>query len=88
MIAQWQIEQFHQQGYLVVEGVLSAADIATLQSDFDGWVEESRRHATAWGETLDGRPRFDIDATMLPTIRRCAGSPPRRRSPRPIAILR
>lgn len=47
MIAQWQIEQFHQQGYLVVEGVLSAADIATLQSDFDGWVEESRRHASA-----------------------------------------
>jgi hypothetical protein len=23
MIAQWQIEQFHQQGFLVVEGVLS-----------------------------------------------------------------
>jgi ferric-dicitrate binding protein FerR (iron transport regulator) len=87
MIAQWQIEQFHQQGFLVVEGVLSAADIAALQSDFDGWVEESRRHATAWGETLDGRPRFDIERDHA-TIRRCAGSPPRRRSPRPIAILR
>ena len=75
MIAQWQIEQFHQQGYLVVEGVLSAADIATLQSDFDGWVEESRRHATAWGETLDGRPRFDIErdhAPDHPSLRRVA----------------
>ncbi|RCI97345.1 phytanoyl-CoA dioxygenase family protein, partial [Klebsiella pneumoniae] len=51
MIAQWQIDQFHQQGFLVVEEVLSSADIAALQSDFDGWVEESRRHATAWGET-------------------------------------
>ena len=75
MIAQWQIEQFHQQGYLVVEEVLSAADIATLQSDFDGWVEESRRHATAWGETLDGRPRFDIErdhAPDHPSLRRVA----------------
>lgn len=42
MIAQWQIDQFHQQGFLVVEEVLSSADIAALQSDFDGWVEESR----------------------------------------------
>ena len=82
MIAQWQIDQFHQQGFLVVEEVLSSADIAALQSDFDGWVEESRRHATAWGETLDGRPRFDIERDHAP------GSPHRRRSPRPIAILR
>ena len=56
MIAQWQIEQFHQQGYLVVEGVLSAADIATLQSDFDGWVEESRRHASAPALSSPVRP--------------------------------
>ncbi len=40
MIAQWQIEQFHQQGFLVVEGVLSPDEIAALQQDFDGWVEE------------------------------------------------
>ncbi len=88
MIAQWQIDQFHQQGFLVVEEVLSSADIAALQSDFDGWVEESRGHATVWGETLDGRPRSISSAIMLLTIRRCAGSPPRRRSPRPITILR
>lgn len=88
MIAQWQIEQFHQQGYLVVEGVLSAADIATLQSDFDGWVEESRRHASAWGKPSTGGRASISSATMLPTIRRCAGSPPRRRSPKRIAILR
>ena len=75
MIAQWQIDQFHQQGFLVVEEVLSSADIAALQSDCDGWVEESRRHATAWGETLDGRPRFDIErdhAPDHPSLRRVA----------------
>ena len=40
-----------------------------------GWVEESRRHATAWGETLDGRSRFDIErdhAPDHPSLRRVA----------------
>ena len=57
MIAQWQIDQFHQQGFLVVEEVLSSADIAALQSDFltagsreprsrDGVGENPRRAAT------------------------------------------
>ena len=32
MIAQWQIEQFHQQGFLVVEEVLSAEEVALLQA--------------------------------------------------------
>lgn len=61
MIAQWQIEQFHQQGFLVVEDVLTTEEIAALQVDFDGWVEQSRQHQQPWGETLDGRPRFDLE---------------------------
>lgn len=44
MIAQWQIEQFHQQGFLVVEDVLTTEEITALQVDFDGWVEQSRQH--------------------------------------------
>jgi ferric-dicitrate binding protein FerR (iron transport regulator) len=83
MIAQWQIEQFHQQGFLVVEGVLSPDDIAALQQDFDGWVEESRRHSEVWGETLDGRPRFDLESDHAPITLRCAGSVRRRRFPPP-----
>ncbi|STU64329.1 phytanoyl-CoA dioxygenase family protein [Klebsiella michiganensis] len=66
MIAQWQIEQFHQQGFLVVEEVLSAEEVALLQTDFDAWVEESRQHSEAWGETLDGRPRFDLESDHAP----------------------
>ena len=66
MIAQWQIEQFHQQGFLVVEEVLSAEEVALLQTDFDAWVEESRQHSEAWGETLDGRPRFDLESDHTP----------------------
>ena len=73
MIAQWQIEQFHQQGFLVVEEVLNAEEVALLQADFDAWVEESRQHSEVWGETLDGRPRFDLEndhAAHHPSLRR------------------
>ena len=66
MIAQWQIEQFHQQGFLVVEEVFSAEEVALLQADFDTWVEESRQHSEVWGETLDGRPRFDLESDHAP----------------------
>jgi len=73
MVTQSQIEQFHQQGFLVVEGVLSAKEIADLQSDFDIWVEESKQHTEVWGETLDGRPRFDLEgdhSAEHPSLRR------------------
>lgn len=73
MIEQWQVEQFHQQGFLVVENVLSADEIAALQSDFDGWVEESRAESEAYGETLDGRARFDLESDHRadhPSLRR------------------
>ncbi|MFF7710784.1 phytanoyl-CoA dioxygenase family protein [Pseudomonas sp. NPDC007930] len=73
MIEQWQVEQFHKDGYLVVEGVLSAAEVAGLQQDFDQWVETSRAHTEGWGETQDGRERFDLEADHRadhPSLRR------------------
>lgn len=73
MIEQWQVDKFHQQGFLVVEDVLSAAEIAALQHDFDQWVDESRTQSEAYGETLDGRSRFDIESDHSadhPSLRR------------------
>lgn len=73
MIEQWQIDQFHETGFLVVENVVSPDDVAALQRDFDTWVEESRRHTQAWGQTQDGRPRFDIEndhSSDHPSLRR------------------
>ncbi len=73
MIEQWQIDQFHETGFLVVESVVSPEDVAALQQDFDTWVEESRRHTQAWGQTQDGRPRFDIESDHSsdhPSLRR------------------
>ena len=66
MIEQWQVEQFHEQGFLVVEGVLSAEEVASLQTDFDQWVEDSRSQSQPWGTTQDGRARFDIESDHRP----------------------
>ncbi|MDO6749394.1 hypothetical protein, partial [Gilvimarinus sp. 1_MG-2023] len=60
-------------GFLLVNNVLNPDDVAALQSEFDGWVEESRKHETPWGETIDGRARFDIEgdhAADHPSLRR------------------
>ncbi len=73
MIEQWQIDQYNEQGFLVVENVLTPQEVAALQADFDGWVEESRKHETPWGETIDGRSRFDIEddhSADHPSLRR------------------
>lgn len=73
MIEQWQIDQYHQQGFLVVEHVLTSEEIAALQHDFDQWVEESRSQSAPWGNTQDGRSRFDIESDHSadhPSLRR------------------
>ncbi len=73
MIEQWQVEQFHKDGFLVVEGVLAGDEVAALQHDFDQWVEDSRSHDQGWGETVDGRARFDLEGDHRadhPSLRR------------------
>jgi ectoine hydroxylase-related dioxygenase (phytanoyl-CoA dioxygenase family) len=73
MIEQWQIDQYNEQGFLVVDNVLTEQEVAALQNDFDRWVEESRQHDQPWGETLDGRARFDIEGDHSadhPSLRR------------------
>lgn len=73
MIEQWQVDQFHENGFLVVEGVLSADELAGLQQDFDLWVQESRGHEQGWGATIDGRERFDLEGDHSadhPSLRR------------------
>ena len=64
---------FRENGYLMVEDAVDAALLARLQREFEAWVEESRGHDAAWGDTLDGRPRFDVEpghSAEAPKLRR------------------
>ncbi len=51
---------FDRDGFLVVEDAVDADLLARLRSDFARWVEESAGHDAPYGETVDGRPRFDL----------------------------
>ena len=52
---------FDEQGYLLIENAISDEQLAALREQFSGWVEESKSHQSAYGETLDGRARFDLE---------------------------
>lgn len=60
-LTQAQTDAFWHDGYLLVEDVVDSGLLAALRRDFSAWVDESRSHGAPWGETVDGRPRFDLE---------------------------
>ena len=73
LLTETQKDRFWRDGYLVIENAISEADLAALRSDFVAWVDESRDHRQDFGETLDGRARFDLEpghSADAPALRR------------------
>jgi len=76
MLSEKQKEQFWIDGYLVVKNAVDTDVLQALQSTFSDWVEESRKHKLPYGETLDGRARFDVEpkhSSEKPGLRRVNG---------------
>ena len=68
-----QIDTLWRDGVLTVENAVTPEQRAGLKRDFDGWVEESRAQTEPYGETIDGRPRFDLQpghSAEAPALRR------------------
>lgn len=68
-----QIEFFNANGFLVVEDAVLADQLQRLRDDFATWVEDSRSHDEAWGELINGKPRFDVEqghSATTPALRR------------------
>ena len=64
---------FWRNGYLLIQDVVSPNLISRLKNTFNNWVEESRKHTKNWGDTKDGRPRFDLEPGhnhIIPRLRR------------------
>ena len=73
MLSREQVEFFNANGYLVVEDAVTPDQLDALRQDFAGWVEESRGHDEAWGEIINGKPRFDVEkghSAATPALRR------------------
>ena len=59
-LSQDQKDIFWRDGFLVVENAVTRAELNGLRTTFLEWVEESRLHFKDFGETIDGRKRFDL----------------------------
>ncbi|MEP1443874.1 MAG: phytanoyl-CoA dioxygenase family protein [Hyphomicrobiales bacterium] len=59
-LTQSQKDQFWRDGVLIVEDAVTAEELNNLRTVFAQWVDESRHHTEDYGQTLDGRPRFDL----------------------------
>ena len=59
-LTQEQKDNFWQTGFLVMEDAVTMEELEGLRNEFSCWVEESREYGADYGETLDGRPRFDL----------------------------
>ena len=74
VLSKAQVDAFLRDGVLTVENAVTAEQLARLNADLRGWVDDSRAHTAPFGpETLDGRPRFDMGAehsAERPALRR------------------
>lgn len=62
MLSPEEMTRFWSDGYLVVPNAVTPEQLTALRTEVSAWVEESRRHAAPYGEMIDGRPRFDLEA--------------------------
>ena len=73
LLSQAQKDQFWNDGVIVVEDAVTPDQLSALRDAFEAWVEESREHSEDYGETLDGRARFDLQpghSAQTPGLRR------------------
>ena len=70
-----QLDRYHANGYLLMEDAVPSDVLGRLRETFAVWTEESRAHDAPYGETIDGRPRFDVEpghSAERPGLRRVA----------------
>ncbi|MGH1358805.1 MAG: phytanoyl-CoA dioxygenase family protein [Burkholderiaceae bacterium] len=65
-LTQEQHDAFWRDGYLLVEDAVSPALLTRLRDQFSRWVEVSRTHDQPWDETINGLPRFHLEAAHRP----------------------
>jgi ectoine hydroxylase-related dioxygenase (phytanoyl-CoA dioxygenase family) len=75
MLNNSQKESYRQDGFVVVPNTISIENLKAMTIELDNWIEESKRHTENYGETLNGKARFDLEAghcSETPKLRRVA----------------
>jgi ectoine hydroxylase-related dioxygenase (phytanoyl-CoA dioxygenase family) len=58
--------RFAEKGWLLLTDAVTPDQLNGLRVDMAAWVEESRDFEAAYGTTVDGRPRFDLQPGHTP----------------------
>ena len=70
------INRFNQDGYVMLADAINAEQVMRLTAVLDTWVEESKHQKGPYGQTIDQRPRFDVQPDThsfdTPALRRVA----------------
>lgn len=77
-ISEAQVESFWRDGFVVVEDAVTSSQLGQMQEALKQWVDESRSYEAPYGETIDGRPRFDlahVHHAHAPALRRVDNPP-------------
>ena len=75
MLTKSQIKTYARDGFVVVPKVISNNKLKALQADLDNWIEESKSYKENYGETPNGKARFDLESghsAENPKLRRVA----------------
>ena len=56
-----EIEHFREYGYVISDSGLDNEILDAMDSEIDAWIDESRYHDSNYGETMDGKARFDLE---------------------------
>lgn len=60
-LTQSEIDAFDRDGFLLLKNAVDADQLDAMRSQFQEWVDESRKHDQNFGETINGKPRFDLE---------------------------
>ena len=74
-------ENFYRDGFVMMRNVISSKELNHLRQELDLWTEESKSFTDSFGQTIDGRARFDVEPATHSKI-----SPALRRVSSPIEI--
>lgn len=61
LLTDQQKQIFWERGFLHVDNAVTAEQLSGLRNQIQHWVEESRGFNKDYGETVDGRARFDLE---------------------------
>ena len=70
-----QVQHYQAFGYVVANSGLDDSLLSRMDEELDGWIELSRNYDANFGETVDGKARFDLEVghtREVPRLRRVA----------------